>query len=173
MTCVRFYVGFHGLRLCKTRARLLLDSVVDLEHAHVDVLQVHRANTLRCPDGDVLLIKLDGSDSLAGLYREAVNIAGKTNKYTTGFLVNYGYFRRHALPASANDVVTYAQAYNSGAKMTKSTDSGFVAAFVACRGYVADHLVDGDGGDSNYLKNLAQATTIYSRSNRVRADVRP
>jgi len=50
----------------KSQARLLLDGIVDLAHAHVDVLQVHRADTLRCPDGDVFLVKLKERTSTWG-----------------------------------------------------------------------------------------------------------
>jgi len=40
---VRFYVSSHGMRLSKKRAEILLHDIVNVDHAHLDVLQVHRA----------------------------------------------------------------------------------------------------------------------------------
>lgn len=99
----------HGMRLDKYAARTLLNNIVDLRHAHLDVVQIHRADVLSCSDGDVLLIKLSGKNenSLYTLFKSSINISGKIDRYRTGFLTNYGYFRRHALPASNGHCVTY------------------------------------------------------------------
>ncbi|KMQ92540.1 exopolyphosphatase [Lasius niger] len=45
---LRYYVARHGLRLEKGRAETLLGRIVRVDHPHVDVVQIHRADTLRC-----------------------------------------------------------------------------------------------------------------------------
>jgi len=48
---VRFYVSSHGMRLPKRRAEALLREIVNIDHAHMDVLQIHRADNLSFDDG--------------------------------------------------------------------------------------------------------------------------
>lgn len=129
MSYVRFYVCQHGMRLRKNLARSLLRRAVDVDHDEVDMIQIHRADTLRVSEDDAILIKLDGRkhDSLLAVFSGAINIYGKTDKYRAGFLADYGYFCRHASPTVRNNIVTFVQAYNSAAKMARPTDSGFVS----------------------------------------------
>lgn len=151
MTCVRFYQAQHGLRLEKAMVENLLKEVVDVQHPYMDILQIHRADTMSCPDGDVLLIKLDGreDDSLLGMFRNSINIIGRIDRYRTGFLSNYGYFRRHASPNINNYTVTYVQAYSSGAKMARPSDSGYIESYVVCRGYAEE---------SKFVRKFAENT---------------
>jgi len=139
--CIRFYVCRHGLRLEKSRARALLDAVVDVDHHHVDLLQVHRADTLSFKDdddddGSALLVKLDGRDerSLLSVFRGGVAITSRTDRYRTGYLYRYGYFDRHASIPREDNLVTYVQAYNSAAKMARPRDCGLAPAYAFCRG---------------------------------------
>jgi len=74
----------------------LLDAICDVDHRHVDLLQVHRTDTLffEDDDGSALLVKLDGRDerSLLSVFRRGVIVAGKTGKYRVGYLYKYDYF---------------------------------------------------------------------------------
>lgn len=157
MTCVRFYIAKHGLRLQKSTARDLLYRALDVRHPHLHVLQIHRADTLSCDDGDVLLVKLDGNEqeSLRDTFRNAINISGKLDKYRTSFFSDFGYFRKHASPPLRDNAVTYIQAYSSAVKMARPSDSGYVASYVLCRGYSPNLYKD--------LKQLSQSTRQYIR----------
>lgn len=153
-------MALHGMRLDKTNALNLMQDLIFVDHPHIDVLQLHHADTLRCSDRDILLVKLDGRDvdSLTDIYSDTVNISGKIDRYCTGFLANYGYYRRHAyLPSSSHreGTVTYGQAYNSAAKMARPSDSGYVACYTICRGY--------RNNPSTYMRNLSESTKQYLR----------
>lgn len=155
MTCVRFYTDLHGLRLDKESAHSTLNSIVEINHSHIDVLQIHRADVLQCDEYSAIVIKMTGRQdprSLAALYRDAVNLSGKIDRYKTGFLADFDYFRRHASPPMENHIVTYAQAYSSAAKMARPTDCGFVPTYVISRGYAIG---------SRTMNNLAESTRQY------------
>lgn len=53
MRYIRFYVCHHGLRAPRGTAISIVTHRIIIEHQHVDIVQVHRADQLRCTDGDV------------------------------------------------------------------------------------------------------------------------
>lgn len=125
MTVVRLLVWQHGLRLPKALALGELSRAVDVGHPHVDVLQVHRADTLRTTNGDAAVVLLGGrcDHGLARMFGDGVHLVGGTAaggvpRYRTGFLSEYEYFARHFSPSAFEDrLTTFSQAYNSAAKM--------------------------------------------------------
>lgn len=139
MRYVRFYMANHGLRLERHVAKRYVNELVDLDHAHLDVMQIHKANSLILNDGtyDAIVVKLwgHGQRSLEAIFKGAIKISPKLQRFRTGFLENFGYFCQHVSPKIRNRVITYAQAYNAAAKMARPTDSGFLPTFVLCRGY--------------------------------------
>lgn len=71
----------------------------------MDVVQIHRADTLRCmaegrdDDNDVVLVKLSDrvacdQQSLAAMFRRCIRLDDKVDKYRAGFSADYGYFCR-------------------------------------------------------------------------------
>lgn len=144
---IKFYHALHGARIKdKNAAKRYLDSFVDVDHMHVDVVQVHRADVLSCNDNDALLVQVEGrsgdaadsSSSLLSAFGEAVNVGhGKIQRYRTGFLYNYGYFAANkSLPDDhSSHLTTFVQAYNTSAKMARVKDLSFLSAYAICRGY--------------------------------------
>lgn len=167
MNCVRFYTCQHGMRLEKYWANLFLRDIVDVDHAHVDVLQIHRADNLSFDDEDPIVVKLSGreNDSLLSLFAGSINLGGKIERYRTGFLADYGYFARNASPPVDDHVVTFAQAYSSAAKMARPVDSGFVAAYVISRGFrIADRQEERKGNETRqYVKDIVSYCYNYVR----------
>jgi len=60
MTQVRFYMYEHGLRLQNEEARRLVREIADVDHPHIDVVQLHRVDNLTFSNGDPVMTKLDG-----------------------------------------------------------------------------------------------------------------
>lgn len=156
----RIYVAQHGLRMAKGLAGDLLRRIVRIDHPALNVLQIHRADVLQCCDNDdnIVVVRLSGGimeyKSLAALYHRAIYLArdssndGKLMRYRTGFLADYSYF---ASPSLEEHVVTYAQAYNSAAKMAPTADSGFQSAYLVAGGYTAAAAA-GHGGVTTTTK---------------------
>lgn len=143
--CFRVYTCHHGLHLDKLLAESFLREMCDVDHPHVDIVRIHRADML-CVNADerqaadcALLMKLDGrdDDSIHAVFQNAVNIVGKMFKYRVGFLSNFGYFYRHASPIHdvPDNIITFVQTYSSSAKMVRPRDCGLVAAYAICRDY--------------------------------------
>jgi len=136
----------HGMRFEKTRAESYLSQIVHLNHSHVDVIQIHRADNLAFDDddNDPIVVKLSGreNDSLILLFQNSVNLGGKTKRYRTGFLQDFGYFARNTFPTYEEHIVTHAQAYNASAKIVRFADIGFVAAYLICGGYKTGDRLD-------------------------------
>jgi len=59
MSEIKFYMCEHGLRLRNEDARRLVNEMTDVEHPHIDVVQVHRADNLTFPNGDPIVARLD------------------------------------------------------------------------------------------------------------------
>ncbi|CAL1672196.1 unnamed protein product [Lasius platythorax] len=174
----RFYVAQHGLRMAKGPVHALLHRIVRVDHRGLDVLQVHKADVVRCEDEDAIcVVKLSGGikerRSLAALYNGAIFLArnssndGKLLRYRTGFFADYGYFRRHASPSLEKNAVTFVQAYNSAAKMAPTADSGFLSAYLVARGYTGETAAAAAAaegvGASRRMRELADATRQYVR----------
>lgn len=121
MSIVRFYMCEHGMRLRKESGMVLLKEMANEDHPHVDILQIHCADTLHFPDGDAILIKVAGTredrHSLNSLFADSIKLGGKLDKYRIGFLTEFGYFSYHGSPPIENNIITYAQAYCLAAKM--------------------------------------------------------
>lgn len=97
--CVCFYQCQHDLRLDCERARALLRDFVHVDHPHVDVVQIHRADTIWDEHGRPYVIReeLAGKQSpLWNLFRDAtIFLDGKKIKrYHVGFLSRCGNFTR-------------------------------------------------------------------------------
>lgn len=123
-----------------------LNRLIRVDNRHVDVLQLHRADTFACVlgddddnesnDDDVLLVKLSGCvvrdyASLAGIYRGCIRLDDKIDKYRVGYLNEYGYFCQHTAGRYyPHKFITFAQAYNSPAKMARPSDSGLLPSFL-------------------------------------------
>jgi len=58
MRYVRFYTCRHGMRELRHTAMDLIRQMIKLDHPHVDVVQIRRADKLVFDDGDVILIRL-------------------------------------------------------------------------------------------------------------------
>lgn len=158
MRCARFYVCHHGVRLTKAQGQRVLNSIADIDHAHIDVLQVHRADVFTCENNEPLLVKLSGKeeDSLRGIYTYGIHLSdGKIDKYRIGYTYDFDYYCRHTSPSGMHDV-TFAQVYNSAAKMVRPCDSGYVISFAICRGYAGeDKLMRKTAAESRqYIRNM-------------------
>jgi len=138
-----------------------------VNHPHVDLLQLHRADNLSFDDEDPIVVKLTGSehDSLSSLFRDSVNLSGKIERYRTGFLHDYGYFARYASPPYEGHVVTFVQAYSSSAKMVRFADIGLVAAYTVCRGFhTGDRLLDMRENETRqHVKDIESYCKSYIR----------
>lgn len=170
ITFLRFYMAQHELRLDKSQAQNMLQRMLDVDHRHMDVAQIHRAHTLvpsnRAANTDddegVLLVKLSGRvakdlDSLAALLRDCVRLDDKIDKYRAGFLNSYGFFCRHAAGCDYSQrFVTFVQAYNTSAKMARPDDSGYLLSLVVAGGYLTD------SGD-RHLRQLAERSRQHAR----------
>lgn len=155
ITCVKFYIGLHGLRLGKEEVRILVNNIVEIAHPHLYILQVHRADVIQSDEYSALVVKLNGHErprSLVVLFENAINLRDKTDKYRFGFLSDYGFFRKHASPNIRNNIITYVQVYSSAAKLGRPSDCGFLSSFVLSRGY---------GFESKTTKKYAQLTKQY------------
>ncbi|KMQ81553.1 hypothetical protein RF55_25973, partial [Lasius niger] len=71
------------------------------------------------------------------MFRGCIRLDDKVDKYRAGFLADFGYFCRHASAPSHHHLVTFAQAYNSSAKMARPADSGFLSSYLVAGGYAA------------------------------------
>jgi len=134
-TCGMRYVRFYRCRheMCKLRrtAMDLVQQMIKLDHPHVVVVQIHRADELVFDDGDAILIRLvtdrHSKESLSAALDGPVRYEGRLIEYPVAFLLAYGYFSKYtSLPADAN--VTFLQAYNSEAKMYKPEHMTLLAA---------------------------------------------
>jgi len=169
MNRVRFYMWHHGMRFEKTRAESYLSQIVHLNHSHVDVIQIHRADNLAFDDddNDPIVVKLSGreNDSLILLFQNSVNLGGKTKRYRTGFLQDFGYFARNTFPTYEEHIVTHAQAYNASAKIVRFADIGFVAAYLICRGYKTGDRLDRRRADEprQYAQDVQSYCLNYVR----------
>ncbi|XP_011691096.1 PREDICTED: uncharacterized protein LOC105452019 [Wasmannia auropunctata] len=132
---IRFYMYLHGVRLPKSNARKLLSDMIDIDHDHVDVIQIYRADTLTFKNDDPIVVKLTGrgSDSIASFFEGSID-SQSTQRYYVGFTADYGYFTRYASPPFLNHAITFVQACHE-ATMEKSANSGLLGAFAICRGY--------------------------------------
>lgn len=66
MRYVRFYVCEHGLKMSREAGQVLLNSLIDMDHEHTDVIQIHHASNFsnRRDTSEALLIRLDRLSSL-------------------------------------------------------------------------------------------------------------
>jgi len=134
---VRFYAAEHGLRACDKAAagRYLRDSV-DLSHPHAEIAQIHHSYSviLRGRDSPILV---DLSERLTALFATALRVGTrrKVERYRAGFLADYGHFAVNGSPLYADREVTFAQGYNSAAKMSRPRDAGNVPAAMLLHGF--------------------------------------
>ncbi|KAL0100556.1 hypothetical protein PUN28_019703 [Cardiocondyla obscurior] len=115
---LRFYSCKHGIRVDPSTARRYLNRLVDVDHPHVDVVQVHAGNTLRLS---------------SAISRHSVKLSPKLNTYTFGFLAYFGHFDVHARPCQ-DTTVTFMQGYSAAAKIAHAPSSGTLAMFALLNG---------------------------------------
>lgn len=128
------------MKLARNRAENLVCEVVDVDHRHVDVIHVHRADTLKFDDGDPIVVKLnDRVNPLSKVFANAIHLDGRLERYRFGFLAEYGHFNKNA-PID-DHLVTFVQAYNPAATMAQATDFGTIATFVHYRGYIIESAI--------------------------------
>jgi len=173
MNRVRFYIWHHGTRLEKERANSYMSRKVDVNHPHVDVIRIHRADNLSFDDEDPIVVKLNGSgyDSIPSLFADSVNFGRwnsvKTDRFRTGFLNDYCYFARNSSPPSESHtvIVTHVQACSSSAKMIRFADVGLVAAYVICHGYkTCDRLNKKKANETRqYVTDIVSYCNTYVR----------
>jgi len=84
----------------------------------------------------------------------AMKFGSKLQFYRIGFCQDMGFFSCYASPDVKDHIVTHSQVYNAAAKMARATDSGFLPAFVICRGYP---------NANRRLSNVANKTMQYVR----------
>lgn len=158
------------MRMTKSVARKLLESIVDVDHRHVDVIQLHRADNLSFNDtNDVILVKLrgrvDNDDSLTSFFRNAIKLGAiKLERYHIGFCSDYEYLAYYASPDVANNIITHVQVYNSAAKMAQPCETGFLASYVLCRGYMdakEKSLRSLQYEVQQYVRDLVEYATTY------------
>lgn len=139
--------------------------MADVDHPHVDVVQLHRADNLAFSNGDPVVAKLDGGRLRSALVgTDSIRMSSnKIDKYKLGFLTNVGCFSYHGSPSFGDHAVTFAQAYWSAAKMARPRNSGFVAAYALCRGYVHAGAKFKSLADETrqYLRNLDDYANLY------------
>lgn len=154
---VRFYTAVHGLRMTTTAGKQLLEETLDVDHAHVDLLQVHKATSLSSSDDNETLL-VDFRQA-ATLFHDSTALTPKMMLYRVGFLENYGHIWCMKAPTSRlpDEGVTFAQAYNSSTKMARPADSGLLPAAVLC------HYFKRQGG-SVKMRDIGSETRHYVRN---------
>lgn len=110
ITFVRFYMAEHDLRISdKAYASRHLHDIAQVRHVHVDVVQIHRADSVRCrtaaadDNNTPVLVHLGARSnfSVRRLYEGAIHLAGpKLEIYRMGFLANYGGYAIHVPQAT-------------------------------------------------------------------------
>lgn len=161
MSVVRFYNCEHGMRLEKNQAQQVIHQRFRIDHPHAELIQLHRADTISFADGGAVLVKVSGraANSLNELLSESIKLA-KTNRYRAAFTLDYGYFDHSSSPAVHENIVTFAQAYSSAAKLGRPSDFGSIPAFLICHSYI-----DGDRQRVTLRKfrSLSKDTRQYIR----------
>ncbi|KAL0116457.1 hypothetical protein PUN28_009838 [Cardiocondyla obscurior] len=152
---LRFYVCLHGLRLQHQIAEQFMHKIININNRHIDIIQIHRANTILSSQGDIILLKTKGKNEeidLKNIIRQCTKLGNKKmNIYTLGYLFNYGHFDVRASP-TCNRNVTYIQAYSSGAKMARPKCSGTLATFA---------LLHNVRNQSNIMKTMRKTCFQY------------
>ncbi|KAL6253444.1 hypothetical protein P5V15_015285 [Pogonomyrmex californicus] len=165
---LRFYRCHHGIRAPADAALRLLSTTCNESHPDVDVIQIHRADVLRAPDGDALVVKLDGhgpgtlSVTLSGPIRYP---GGKSERYRVGFLSNFGYFRKYC-SLQHDSRVTYVQAYNPAAKSARPAQMSLLAIAVLCRFFEGGREARAQSVAAAALQNTRNLITYASRYTR-------
>ncbi|TGZ52329.1 hypothetical protein DBV15_11753 [Temnothorax longispinosus] len=141
MSYVRLYMYEHDMRLPKDVARCMVDRMVDVDHPHVDIVQIHRADVFRSTGPETaLLVKLSGTrrnNSLVGITADGIKLTYRsTHKYRVGFTADYGYFDASVSPQRGITPVTYMQTYI---------------------------LLGGQNGTPNGFRNPSRADTVSQR----------
>lgn len=149
---LRFYQCQHGMRLPCGQLAKEADTIADADHPHIDVVQLHRADTLTAANSeDCLMVRIGGRGrgTLQSLLPST--FAGRLAKYRAGFLADFGHFRKHCtLPDES--AVTFIQAYNAAAKMARPTAMTLFAAALLC------HMFRATPGHENVGRIAVQST---------------
>lgn len=164
MSIVRFVSATHGLRLEKMSAARFYDTIFFDGHPHVDIVQIHRADTSR-PIGDgAMLVRLAPVD-FAAAFRECPDYGDGTTKYRMDYLADYGGFSKYGLLRAEEGLVTFCQAYNSAAKMARIGDPGLLPSYVLCNGSSSRDRRASKIGDKarQRLENVIYFTENYVR----------
>jgi len=134
MGYVRFYTCQHGIREPRLTAMSVVRGIIDIDHPHVDVVQVHVADELTFDNGDVAMVQLvsdNRESSLRAALDGPVDYGTCIVKYSAAFLSAYGYFNKYtSLPNDAD--VTFVQAYNAAAKMYRPENMSLLAVVYMC-----------------------------------------
>jgi len=103
------------------------------------------------------------NNELRAFLTGAVKFGSKLQFYRVGFCQDMGFFACYASPNVKNHIVTHMQVYNAAAKMARVTDSGFLSAFVICRGYpdANKRLSDVGNETRQYVRDLLQYCSNY------------
>lgn len=132
---LRFYTCRHGARMPKEDGHEELRTTAHLHHRHLDVIQIHRADTLMTRNGDAILVDLSDTKILN---EDGVHLSQSgLKRYRVGFTTAYGYFRHYLAPRSNGCLTTFQQAYNSAAKMALPDAMGLVALYTMSRGFAS------------------------------------
>src|SRR5436190_17875571 len=116
MRCVRFLYSKHGVRIKDKAATYAhLKSVVDIDHPYIDVMQIHRVDTLRRREvcGPIFVnfnCKHCSYESRFHDFYSAnqITMRFKINYFQVEFLYCFGYFSKHG----TLDEDRFCQAYN-------------------------------------------------------------
>lgn len=133
---LRFYTCSHGMRLACHVAPPAITAIADVDHPHIDVVQVHRADQLLAPHHDNMVVRIGGRGKGTLSSKLPRAYTGKLERYRCGYLSNYGYFRKHC---SLRDEpsVTFVQAYNAAVKKARPTAMTSFVSAVFCRPFVS------------------------------------
>lgn len=162
MSVVRFVFAIHGLRLDKEIAERFYDAIVDEGHPHVDVIQVHRTDTLT-PLGEAAIFVRLSAEEFGAAFRGCVDYDSGTSKYRMGFLAEFGGFSKYAVLRAGDSLVTFGQAYNSAAKMARIEDVGLLPTFALCNEFaLRDHSVQKLADKARQrIRNICYFTEAY------------
>lgn len=135
MQFLRFYMCQHEIRAPREAVLEHLTNMVEFDHDHMDIVQIHRADNLSCFYNDCLinvLIKLDGTGprSLSGLLGKPTR--GRLERFHIAFLKNYGFFNKYCL-LHDEPRITFVQVYNAAAKIARPINGHVLPMAILCR----------------------------------------
>ncbi|KAL0124133.1 hypothetical protein PUN28_006150 [Cardiocondyla obscurior] len=159
---LRFYICIHGLRLFPSIAEHHMWRLINLNHDNVDVVQIHRANTVSSTNDDVIVLKI-AEKRTPGLREvlkhSSTRLFGKLNKYSFGWLWEYGHSDLNAVPYTDSDV-TFIQRYSSAAKMARCQYTNIVGTCCLLNGF-RDRKNVLQNAQENCLQYLFDLITYY------------